>query len=389
MLVRLIGHSNSRKPQEVRFGSEGPEQILIEQVAGDRESSITLLDGSKDDLLTIRPEPDEYYPNICRTARIPALGWGTVTLKKEMGVSRLLASQQSVLEELQVIVVAFAQIISKHLVRDTSGRLTRRTPRFNRGQHGIGDRIPCSIGDVETLFAANFLFDRQMSQEEIDAYKRVYASKPLNHKSPRPLSIEAFARNAPIESQADVKDAWGFYCAACNRLAVYVLTFAQVSNKERLRDLILCGVTFKEINRHNIVTQLHAWDGLKDIHVNDIAWLSAFSIPLIGRVVDEVSGGSLDWNRTCLIPDRGWTAWIPTLAQMDPIFVNEGSFSIGPGSPYRTGVWKPYAQDLNSYDWDVNMPAIKAEQAGQVTTACCAQKASFQRPYVGSLSNSF
>ena len=143
-------------------------------------------------------------------------------------------------------------------------------------------------------------------------------------------------------SRPHSEDAWKVRRAAYIQWAVYGPTITQVSNKERSKDLIFCGVAFKDINRHNFVSQLHVWDGLKDIYVSDFAWLSAFSTRLIGHVIDEASGGSLDCNRTCLVSDRGWSTWILVLAHTDPIcllmkepypFVQEFFAAAGSESP--------------------------------------------------------
>ena len=46
-------------------------------------------------------------------------------------------------------------------------------------------------------------------------------------------------------------------------------------------------------------------------------------------------------------------------------------------------------QDISYYDWDAHMRATKAEEAGQIMKLRCAQKASFQRPYVGGIDDTF
>lgn len=117
--VRLKRPADKKAEESVHFGPSSCGQIVIEEVAFDSDPSITLLDSAGESHLSIKPGPETESMMIGSVKRIEAKGWGNALLNetfKELGYQ---ASQRKFMaRELQLVSVAFTQIIAHHLVKD-------------------------------------------------------------------------------------------------------------------------------------------------------------------------------------------------------------------------------------------------------------------------------
>ena len=57
VIVRPRG-INGHLPKVIRFGNSDSEQVLIEEIAADHEATIVILDSRRENLLTVKPDPD-------------------------------------------------------------------------------------------------------------------------------------------------------------------------------------------------------------------------------------------------------------------------------------------------------------------------------------------
>ena len=143
------------------------------------------------------------------------------------------------------------------------------------------------------------------------------------------------------------------------------------------------------MSEHHLAVQLEDWQGQTELLIKDYAWLQAFAVPLLGQ---SKSVWTMPWDQTCLVSDRGWSAWISTFGNADPSYTEIASVSVGRGSPCRRGVWKTGVQDLShpsyanfAFDGDPE----KAELHGEPSRLRCARKVTFGSPYVGDSSQVF
>ncbi|KAI4124307.1 MAG: hypothetical protein LQ347_005788 [Umbilicaria vellea] len=112
VLVRPLGRNGKAIPN-VRFGRAGLEQVCIEEVATEDEAAITLLDSSKEHLLSIRPEPYAEYHLIGAVKKIPARGWGNAVLHDNISHLEISGKKtHALIKDLQIVTSAFAYIVA-------------------------------------------------------------------------------------------------------------------------------------------------------------------------------------------------------------------------------------------------------------------------------------
>ncbi|KAL9039835.1 MAG: hypothetical protein Q9214_004714 [Letrouitia sp. 1 TL-2023] len=369
---------DGRSTKDIRFGGPDLEQVFIEEAAADDEAFITLLDSQKEHLLTIKPEPNGEDGLIGSVRRIPARGWGNALIADEM--SRFLAFRrrsQAVIEDLQTVTTAFAFIIAKNLVKDDTGRIIdedaakMRTPMIY------------NIDKDRLLQASRFLFDNpHISSGEIDSFVAQYSFRTLDKCLPQPPAFAAAARAHPLPTKSEcvIEDEWDLICDHARRLSIFLIALAHVENLEDCEDLMFAGVAFGNMSEHILAQQLDDWNGRDALRISDDAWLQAVAVPLLGhrRYI-----WNLPWDRTCLISDKGWSAWIPTFGASDPAYISAGSVRLGHGSPCRNGVWKTGIWDSAHGGLQFMADPHKVESCGQITSLRCVEKVTLDTPYCG------
>ena len=378
VLVRSRG-MNEQSPKVFRFGNSDSEQIFIEEVAVGHEATIVLLDSHKEHLLTVKPDPDaEEDALIGSVRRTPARGWGNALLSDDLGHLQFFRTKsQAVIEDLQIISSTFAFIIAKRLIRDDTDRYDEQD------MPETGGEAVHRVDEQRLLLASRFLFDNpRISKGTIDTFAAQYSSQALDENLQRPSALEAASRaNVTGESQQFViEDEWNQITYKARQLAVFLIALAHVVNPEDCEDLIFAGFAFGSMEEHPLAQQLEDWNGDSTLRIRDDAWLQALTIPLLGH---RIHVWNLEWGKTCLISDRGWSAWIATFGDLDPEFVKVGSVRIGRGSPCRNGVWKSGIKD-NAYDFfDFKTDPQRAESCGQVASLRCTEKVTMDSPYCG------
>ena len=370
VLVRSRQHEGQRN-RTIRFGSSSLEQVFIEEVSPDEDASITLLDSEKEHLLTIKSEPDAEGSLIGSVKKVNARGWGNAFLTDELGnLAAYQTRSQAIIQDLQIVITAFAFVIAKNLIKDDTSR--------DFGQDSEGTRCPMvyNVDEHRLIQASRFLFDNHhISRGEVDSYVTQYAFKPLDELLPKPPALDAASRTA-----SEIEDAWNQICGHARRFSIFIIALAHVVNLEDCEGLMFGGFAFNDMFHHNLAVQLEDWNGRDGLWVSDDAWLQAVAIPLIGH---RSNVWKLPWEKVCLVSDRGWSAWISTLGEMDPAYVKAGSVRLGRGSPCRNGVWKSGVWDSNHGIFNFSTYAERAESCGQNTSLRCAEKVTLEMPYCG------
>ena len=371
-------------PKLIRFGNSDSEQVLVEEVGADHEASIILLDSRREHLLTVKPDPDVENDGLIGTVRrTPARGWGNALLFDSLGHLHFLRTRsQAVAKDLQIITSAFAFIVAKHLIRDDTDR------HRDEDMPQAGAEMIYKVDEKRLLQASRFLFDNpHISQGAINSLVAQYSYKALHDSDslPRPPAIEAVSRaHVPAENREwTIKDGWSQILNQAIQLSIFLLALAHVVNPEDCEDLRFAGFAFGSMCEHPLAQQLEEWNGKDALRIQDNAWLQAMAIPLLGH---RTHVWNLQWDRICLISDRGWSAWISTLGDLDPSFVSVGSVRVGRGSPCRNGVWKAGILDSqpgNSYHFNISTDVERAQSCGQATSLRCAEKVTMESPYCG------
>ncbi len=380
VLVRHRGHKG-QPGKMVRFGNSGQEPIFIEEINPEDEASVTLLDAQREHLLSIKPEPDGDMEGklIGSVRRVAARGWGNellIELCKRLGKR----SEAAVIQEMQMVASAFAFIIARNLVKedkDTEGfddMVRTRSPQVYE------------VDEQRLLQASRFLFDNpHITHGQIDIFVKQYIFQAFDEHLQQPPALEAATRITTVP-QSTAEDAWGVICRYARYLSISMLALAHIVNLEDCENLTFAGLAFLETSGHPLAESLRVWNGRDALPIADDAWLQAIAVPLLGH---RQRVDNLPWGKICLISDRGWSAWIPTLADMDPSYVRVGSVMFGRGSPCRNGVWKRGIVDITSGGFNDTTEPQKAETCGQATSLRCAQKVTLDVPYCGEGDDNF
>ena len=378
VLVRSRGHDR-QSGNTTRFGNSDSEQILIEEVAVDHDASIILLDSQRTHLLTIKPDPDADGDSLIGfVRRIPAKGWGNAILSEELGSLYMLKTHsRAVFEDIQTVTSAFAFIVAKNLIKDDSERYD------DEEIARLGSQNMYKVDEKRLLLVCRFLFDNpRIDQTAVNTYVAQYSLRELNYYLPKPPSIEASSRaNAPAENRESVIDSqWDEVISFAKKLSVLMLALAHVANPEACEDLVFTGSAFSSISEHPLVQQLEDWNGQDSLRVQNESWLQAVAVPLIGH---SKPVWNQKWNKTCLVSDKGWSAWITTFGDLDPAYISVGSVYLGRGSPCRNGIWKTGIWDSQDTYFQFNTDPKRVEVCGQTASLRCVEKVAVDSPYCG------
>ncbi|KAL8927084.1 MAG: hypothetical protein Q9208_002630 [Pyrenodesmia sp. 3 TL-2023] len=372
VLVRPHGHKG-RLGKAIRFGNSGQEQIFIEEVSPHDEASVTLLDAHREHLLSIRPEPDADIEGnlIGSVRRVAARGWGNAILMDTCGnFPDLRKRSEAIIQELQMVVSAFAFIIARNLIKDDNDR------DFQEDTVGTKATQVYDVDEQHLLHASRFLFDNpHITHGQIDIFVRQYTCQAFDEHLLMPSALEA--SRIPLLSKA-----WNLFRRRARDLSIFMLALAHIVNLEDCENLMFAGLAFSNIAEHPLSAYLDEWKGITALPIADDAWLRAIAVPLLGH---RQNVENLPWEKICLISDRGWSAWIPTLADIDPGYVRAGSLMLGRGTPCRNGIWKRGILDHTRRGCFFNFvtPPQRAESCGQATSLRCAEKVTLENPYCG------
>lgn len=118
-----------------------------------------------------------------------------------------------------------------------------------------------------------------------------------------------------------IQDEWNQICGHARRLGILIIALAHITDLSECEDLMFAGVAFGEMSDHPLAQILKDWNGRDTLRIFDDAWLQAMAVPLLGPC-NRVWG--LPWSKVCLISDRGWSAWISTLGDLDLAYTDAG-----------------------------------------------------------------
>ena len=361
-----------------RFGVSDLEQVLIEEVSADTEASLTILDSHKEHLLTIKPTPDEDSALIGSIRRAPARGWGNTLFSDCLRGSRVLRPDSlAVIRDMRIVTTAFAFLITKHLVKDTNHGGSKAADEDARYSAAY------NVDEEQLLEASRFLFDSShIRRGEVESFVAQYKAKALNEELLRPASLAASVRTdlSLTDRESLIQDQWSTLCEYTKKIAILLIALAHVSNLEDCEDLMFARVDIDDMSEHSLVQQLGDWTGETALYVKDEDWLQALAVSFVSH---RTHVWDLPWNKVCLVSDKGWSAWISTLGNADPIHTLAGAVRFGKGSPCRKGVWKSGIWDMSFEHHTFWTEPERAESSGQAASLRCSEKVSLENPYCG------
>ena len=377
-----------RKTGTVHFGDGTVAQIVIEELPYHDEPSITLLDALGDELLQIRSEPGMVSMTIDSVLRVRAKGYGNQVILNSLKdmESRIKVEDKAVLEEIQVTVCAISQLISSHLYHDDARRFGVKDRKSSDFRDCTAD-IRHYVDRDQILKASQFLFENpDLSQRTVDNYISSYAYHALKGSElPVPGAFRAVCKRRSV-SEDLIAESWDLLCLDLELLSLLNIAFAHVLNLEDSASLMLGAHSLIQVSEVDLLEQVHAWDGRRNLYVTAETWLQIVSAALMASTANTTS---LPWDLVCLVSDGGWSAWMPIFSGEDPASLKAGSVLICRGTPCRNGVWKSFVWDMGTRDQLQSYGCQKVEGAGQQASLRCAEKVSFAKPFCGELTNSF
>ncbi|KAL9629102.1 MAG: hypothetical protein Q9204_005469 [Flavoplaca sp. TL-2023a] len=296
VLVRSRGREGHLS-KVVRFGNSSQEQIFIEEVNPDDQPSITLLDADREHLLSIKPEPDADIEGdlIGSVRRVAAKGWGNAVLMDACGhFVGLEKRSEAVIEELQMVVSAFAFIIARNLIKDDTDR--------DLDEDTVGTRSAqvYDVDDQHLLHASRFLFDNpRIKHKQNDTFVKQYALRALDGQLPQPPALEAATRNVPPSKS---EDEWDVICRYARCLSIFMLALAHIVNLEDCEDLMVAGLAYSSIMEHPLGVSLDEWKGRDALPIAGDVWLRAIAVPLLGH---RQNVENLPWEKKSHIVEKG------------------------------------------------------------------------------------
>ena len=363
--LAVLIKTNDTKFGDVKLGGdrEGDEQVIIDtHIKQSRTPSITLLDSTREELFQIRQTPDDAPLDSC--FKIPTKGYGKAIMREECGMlpnsdERL---RVSVIDDMSLVALAFAFIITKHLVR------------------GPKQQSRWIVSSQLILDAARLLFDDSLTEQAVSEYISIYSSRPLDHTLAPPASVVSYIRSSSqfiAQTSLNVAEEhktrmWTLLVRTARVLSVVIIALAHVRNFRSCENLPLAATYCMELlGNHSLHINLGTWNGTESVTVNEDTWLNTIAILLTGHrfgadvydMYEDTAGNDKQplFNQACLVSDRGWSLYIPTFGTSDPSLVDRDFISISKGVPVRNGVWKRQIVDgpsqflsTQTSDWVLN-----------------------------------
>ncbi|KAH1609995.1 hypothetical protein KXX31_006759 [Aspergillus fumigatus] len=266
----LVKTKSERPYQDVRFGL-APEQVVVEFDPDHtwKDNTITLLSSAGEELLSLKPEPDE--EKIQSSLKRPARGYAERILRKEFNdeeqVERLVI-------EVSLIICAFAICVSKKLYRVEPLRSVNRSDSSeenisssNRDEKDEEIKLQHSIPESAVFEAVRVLFDQKLDKNTIDDYVQLF--KGVNPLAKPPRSF------IPILKEChDSTRVWNRVTFLAVQLASTVVAFSHVTEMDIASDFLISAaapVTMTEFY-HNV----WSWNGEDLIPVEKTDFLNCW-----------------------------------------------------------------------------------------------------------------
>ncbi|KAL9114815.1 MAG: hypothetical protein Q9187_007400, partial [Circinaria calcarea] len=305
--------------EDVWFGS-GPAQVIIEWQLTDvhQDPEICLLDNEMKVILKSQPDLFEGI-QIVASERHPLKNFGSTCLRREFNTRTITSSGSPLYLEATELIIAFALITCKKMVRINAFYADSRHERSRRHEQIRIDRW-------RTIAAARLIFD-EIEFDEVAVNTQVerieQASFHTNISLPRTLEIytnKAYGNNKDW-FDTDLK-------RLIRHLTNLVVVFATISGVENYAGLpLILGDT--RLSEPLIVLDRTLINRLLQIGEKDFLYF--VSQLLVGpRFISEESAHG---NTVFLVSDFGWSVFLSTVGDNDPAEIQPELLYIRKGIP--------------------------------------------------------
>lgn len=336
--------------QEIRMGL-GNEQVIVD-IRGCGYSSISLLDCDGGDvLITIKSDGEEL--EIDGDYRLPMKGYGRTLLLED-------SPNEDIVEGMMFLAVAIALVVSGQLIEQNLCSSSIR-------RYAIDER---KIFEV-----AKLLFDKPaLTRENVNPYIEEYKEWKSAGRIVEPLPFFenwiSFAISNRLDLQEDTDELWRDLLWRSYRITALILSFSHVRDLDTCANLPLRAKYYSGFKQ--LAHELQEWDGKSFLDLSDQNWFITVANHMVSHDDERVRSSA------CLLSDSGWSLFVNTFSDADPMDIDPGHFTVVRGVPCRHGVRKS-----GIVDGPISQPLSKSwtavEKAGDMATLRCITKAE-QRP---------
>ena len=302
------------------FGSGSPCVIVDMDVT--TEPKICLLDASNDLILAIAGDGDE--GTIDAEVKYVALGYGTMVLRSE-------SLNDGAISEMAHLAASMAWCMSRKLTtvispidEDMDDSKWAPAPR-PRSKGPKRSEALCT--DENNLFlAGSFLFGGiDMRPETVREYLPLLTERPFDSHLPIPPAVNIHVQQVMKKGN---KGTWSQLVTLARELAIVILALSNVSCLKEC-ELWRLGC-LNSVKSSTMVQKTMRWDGKKHIPLRHDDWYDLLGRLMLGRKF--VSPGP-----SCTISNWGWSMWMSTFSDIDPLGVVPGLLTVRNGVPSRNG----------------------------------------------------
>lgn len=384
-LLGLTVCVKSSRVGTVSFGT-GMATVIIELIGSGDQSQACLLDSSHELVLAVQGDGAETV--IDAEVKYAAKGYGTVILRREI-------SNDGAVFEMAQVTAAIAWCISQKLEVVPSNRKDGKTGKDGLAlESSYPKRHNCLSSDERNLSKATlFLFDGiDLDQNLVTAYIPEFTRQPLDYNLPIPPAVNVVLdqRKERVlvtdpdgnteKSQSLKWIHWNNLLRRARELALLILALSTINDLNKCQQWPLGGL---DCIRSSIMAEkLEDWNGRQSITLHHDGWYDLLGHMMLGR---KYAGP----GDSCVISNWGWSMWMSTFTDVDPLGVVPGELTVMHGVPSRNGERRTRVVD-GPCNVSYTGPLWRHyERCGDMTTPRCEMTSELKPNLIGARGDEF
>ena len=257
-----------------------------------------------------------------------------------------------------------------------------RTPYIPLPQRSRKLPDALSPSDVDILKTAHILFYGIDMDENTH---REYTSSFVRHALDGLPIPPAVRQLYTVTTPGIVNEMWLNLLTTTSTLSLLLLGLTTI-------DLSLCEQwplgSIESLHRSTMAQRLEGWDGIQPLKIEHDGWYD-----LLGRMM--LGGKSIGPGESCLISNWGWSLYMSSLGDLDPVRISPGLLIVKHGVPSRNGerrakiVDGPVETTGPTSREEIISEASAIEKEGQVVSPRCVLDAEPKSVMVGTMNEQF
>lgn len=236
-----------------------------------------------------------------------------------------------------------------------------------------------SCDERNIMTAGDFLFDDcKLDENKVKELDRLMTHQSLDRNLMIPPAVDHTLLNF-VGAQPKL-DRWEALVQTAKSLALLLLALGTIGDLSACPRWPLGSITC--VARCRMYERLKGWNGIKSIQVDHDSWYE-----LLGRMMTGLKFAGPD--NTCLISNWGWSLFMSSFADVDPIGVVPGKLTVRLGVPSRNGERRSKIVDGPLSVEGRGLHPVCIETSGQSTKLRCETNAEPRASQVGTQAECF